>query len=149
MWEAGLPLSLNTPSSPLSPPVYPHSLLLGSTLSLLGRFHWRAESVKNQQRSHPPPPPSTTPFTRPTAGCSSCPCTRVFSGGMKAEKRSAWIKCVCVWVGAGWVEWVSEQKEPSQEGCWGPGSFYRLPWKNVITDHYPIEADWWAGVKVI
>lgn len=31
----------------------------------------------------------------------------------------------------------------------GPWQIYRLPWKKVITDHYPIEADWWAGVKVI
>lgn len=31
----------------------------------------------------------------------------------------------------------------------GPWQIYRLPWKKVITHHYPIEADWWAGVKVI
>lgn len=30
-----------------------------------------------------------------------------------------------------------------------PWQIYRLPWKKVITHHYPIEADWWAGVKVI
>lgn len=31
----------------------------------------------------------------------------------------------------------------------GPWQIYRLPWKKVITDHYPIEADWWVRVKVI
>jgi len=75
----------------------PRSLLLGSTLSLLAPFCWWAGAMKNQQRSRqsPPPSPPPAPFTRPTAGCSGCPCARVFSGGLKAE-RSTWIKCVGV-----------------------------------------------------
>lgn len=30
-----------------------------------------------------------------------------------------------------------------------PAPFYRLPWKKVITHHYPIEADWWRRVRAI
>lgn len=105
MWGAGAPcLSRNwawfyTPLLSASPS--PVSLLppAGLHLVLLDPFHWGARAMKNQQRSHQLPPPhalSSSPFTRPTAGCRGCPCARVFSGGLKAERRSAWIKCVCV-----------------------------------------------------